>query len=57
MEQEQEEVKQATQVTGCNKCKKGMSRGQWGILIFGLYMFGAAVYGTIQIIKDIVSLF
>lgn len=54
---EQEEEKSATQVTGCNMCKKGMSKSQWGILIFSLYMFGAGVYGTIQIIKDIVSLF
>ena len=51
------EEKQSTQVTGCNTCKKGMSKTQWGLLIFSLYMFGAGLYGTIQIIKDIASLF
>jgi hypothetical protein len=53
----EEQQKIATQVTGCNKCKKGMSNTQWALLIFSLYMFGAGVYGTIQIVKDIVSLF
>ena len=58
MEQEIEQSKsEATQVTGCKKCKKGMSSTQWGLLIFSLYMFGAGIYGTIQIIKDIISLF
>lgn len=52
-----EEEKQATQVTGCSQCKKGMSKTQWGLLIFSLYMFGAGIYGTIQIIKDVISLF
>jgi hypothetical protein len=52
-----EEKTEATQVTGCSKCQKGMSKTQWGMLIFGLYMFGAAVYGTIEMIKDVISLF
>ena len=57
MEQEEIVKKEATQVTGCKQCKKGMSTSQWGLLIFSLYMFGAGVYGTIHIIKDIISLF
>ena len=58
MEQEIKQLKnEATQVTGCSQCKKGMSKTQWGLLIFSLYMFGAGIYGTIQIIKDVISLF
>ena len=57
MEQEEIVKKEATQVTGCKQCKKGMSTSQWGLLIFSLYMFGAGIYGTIHIIKDIISLF
>ena len=52
-----EEKTEATQVTGCKQCKKGLNTTQWGILVLGLYLFGAALYGTIQIIKDISSLF
>jgi len=55
---EQEETKtEATTVTGCKTCKKGMNKGQWGILLLGLYMVGATIYGTIAIIKDIVAAF
>ena len=58
MEQEVEQPKnEATQVKGCKQCKKGMSKTQWGLLIFSLYMFGSGIYGTYHILKDIISLF
>ena len=56
MEQEEKKT-EATTVTGCKTCKKGMNKGQWGILLLGLYMVGATIYGTITIIKDIVASF
>jgi hypothetical protein len=55
---EQEETKtEATTVTNCKTCKKGMNKNQWGLLILGLYMIGTTIYGTIAIIKDIISIF
>ncbi len=50
------EKEKATQV-GCSACKKGMSGSQKWITALAIYMLIAAVYGTIEIIKNIISLF
>ena len=43
---------------GCNSCKqKGIKKNQIGSIILGLYIMGAAVYGTIVMIKNLISLF
>lgn len=42
----------------CNECnQKGISKNQIGTIILGFYLLGAAIYGTIQIVKDIINLF
>ena len=41
---------------GCKKCKqKGPSPFQYGTIIIGFYILSAAVYGTIEIIKNIIE--
>jgi hypothetical protein len=43
---------------GCTSCKqKGIKKGQIGSIILGLYIMGAAVYGTIIIVNNIINLF
>lgn len=51
------EKKEATQVTGCKKCNKGQERLQKFLMISGGVLFALAVYGTVRLIQDIVSLF
>ena len=46
----------ATEV-GCSACKKGMSGSQKWITVLAFYMLIAAVYGTVEIVKNIISLF
>lgn len=46
----------ATEVK-CSACKKGMSGSQKWITVLAIYMLIASVYGTIEIIKNIISLF
>jgi len=46
----------ATEVE-CSVCKKGVSSSQIWITILAVYMLIAAVYGTIEIFKNIISLF
>lgn len=42
---------------GCNSCKqKGIKKGQVGSVILGLYIMGAAVYGTIVLIEKLINL-
>lgn len=43
----------------CKSCKSDgpIKNVQWGIIIFGFYFLGAAVYGTVQIVKDIIEFF
>lgn len=50
-------VKRATQVTGCKQCNKGFSNTQKGLVVLGTYIFLSSIYGTIEIIKFIMSLF
>lgn len=41
----------------CKTCKqKGPSPFQYGTIIIGFYILSAAVYGTIEIIRNIVEL-
>lgn len=42
----------------CNECEKNsVGKGQIGIIILGFYLLGAATYGTIDLIKKLISLF
>jgi hypothetical protein len=42
----------------CNTCKqKGPGKAQITTIVLGFYLLGAAIYGTIQIIKDIFNIF
>jgi hypothetical protein len=43
---------------GCSSCKqKGIKKGQIGSIVLGFYIIGAAVYGTIVIINNLINLF
>ena len=50
------ETKKATEVTGCNTCKTGISKKQWGTLFLGMYILSSSIYGTIELIKYVISL-
>jgi hypothetical protein len=52
------EKKEATKV-GCQSCKtdKGVKRVQAFLYTLGFIMFGLSIYGGIQLVKDILSLF
>lgn len=50
------EEKKATQVTGCNTCK-GVSKKQYSMIFLGFYILGTSVYGTVELIKYIATLF
>jgi len=43
----------------CQSCKSknSVKNVQKWVIIFGLYFFGAAVYGTVEIIKNIIEFF
>ena len=43
----------------CESCKseKPIKKIQWGLFIFGTYLFGAAIYGTIQLVKNLMVFF
>lgn len=51
------EKQKATQVTGCSQCKKSLSGTQKYIMLGGIYLLGTSIYGTIQLVKLIISLF
>ena len=51
------ENEKATEVTGCQTCKKGLSGTQKGMMVFGFYMLLASFIGTIEIVKYVYSLF
>jgi hypothetical protein len=46
-----------TKVTGCKSCKDPLSKTQKGILFLSIYMFGTSIYGTVMLVKYLVSLF
>jgi hypothetical protein len=42
----------------CQKCnQKPTSKAQYATIAVGFYLLGAAIYGTITLIKDLISLF
>jgi hypothetical protein len=41
----------------CDTCKKGLKKMQVGVIILSFYMFFAAIYGTIGIVKYLINLF
>ena len=42
----------------CKQCnQKPVSKGQYLTIIFGVYLLGSSIYGTIQIIKNLILLF
>lgn len=41
----------------CNSCKKGLSLQQKGLFISSFFILGTSIYGTIQLIKNLISLF
>lgn len=42
----------------CESCKseRPIKNIQWGVFLFGTYLFGAATYGTIELVKNIIAL-
>ena len=51
------EKEKATEVTGCQTCKKGLSGTQKGIIVLGFYILLSSLVGTIEIVKYVYSLF
>jgi len=51
------EKENATQVTGCKTCGKGLSTTQKSLVVLSLYIIGSSIYGTIQLIKLLYGLF
>ena len=42
----------------CKSCKqKGLTKGQWGMALLGVYLLFAAIYGSIKLIEGISRLF
>ena len=42
----------------CKKCnQKPTSKGQYATIVGGFYLLGAAIYGTIKLINDLISYF
>lgn len=41
----------------CKKCGKPSSYKHIGIIVLGFYVLTATIYGTIEILKQIISLF
>jgi hypothetical protein len=51
------EQKKATQVTGCRTCKQRLSGTQKSLIFLGVFMFFTSIYGTIELIRDFITLF
>jgi hypothetical protein len=41
----------------CDSCKKGLGKGQAGIIVLSFFMLGTSIYGTVMLVKDLISLF
>lgn len=42
----------------CSQCKKtGVSKGQIGTIVLGLYVLSTSIYGTIQLVKLVIGFF
>jgi hypothetical protein len=42
---------------GCKTCKKGLSKGNWGMLVFSMYILFSSIYGSIKLFKEISTYF
>lgn len=51
------ETKKATEVTGCKTCKEGLNKTQIGLIVFSMYIFASAIYGTYKIIENLINYF
>lgn len=49
--------KEATQVTGCKQCKKGLSATQKGLVVLSAYILGSSIFGTIELINYLIDIF
>lgn len=54
---EENSKKEATQVSSCKTCKKGLNNSQWFMFSIGVYILGTSAYGTVELIKLISKLF
>lgn len=41
----------------CNSCGKKLSFTEIRAAIFGFYLLGTSIYGTIELVKKLISLF
>jgi hypothetical protein len=41
----------------CNTCKKGLNNTQIGLTILSLVILGTSIYGFVEIIKNLISIF
>jgi hypothetical protein len=40
----------------CSTCQKGLKNTHWGIIALSVWLLASSVYGTIEIIKNVVNL-
>lgn len=42
----------------CSSCKskEGVNQVKWGVMVLGFYIVGAAIYGTVEIVKNLIEL-
>lgn len=43
----------------CSSCKSQspVNNVKWGVFIFGIYIFASSIYGTVELVKKLISLF
>jgi len=58
MESFEEPIFQEQPKEGCKQCnQKSTSKGQYATIVVGFYLLGAAIYGTITLINDLIFYF
>jgi hypothetical protein len=50
------EKEKATEVK-CQACKRGLSNTQIGLLVVSAYILISSIYGTIELIKNLIGFF
>ena len=50
------EKQKATEV-GCQACKKSFTSTQKGLIILSIYVLLSSIYGTIELIKNLIEIF
>jgi hypothetical protein len=40
----------------CKKCMKTKSYKHFGIIVLGLYVLFSCIYGTVEIVKELISI-